>query len=164
MILTATGAILEDSKTLAEQKVENDAVVALTLRKAKFYCVDGAPSMRFHRTPRIVGRQRLHRYSALRAKSRLFTAGLHSFDSFPIAMRRFKHIIDFSHWNLAYVFKLWFSSHNTDVEAAAKFAVVAALSWLVQACAFLCIAKDGTGALYPQYKACASSHKLRRES
>ncbi|GAB2226715.1 hypothetical protein Droror1_Dr00022534 [Drosera rotundifolia] len=33
LILTATGAVLEDSKTLAEQKVENDAVVALTLRK-----------------------------------------------------------------------------------------------------------------------------------
>ncbi|KAL9259206.1 viral Ubiquitin-like protein [Drosera capensis] len=33
LILTATGVVLEDSKTLAEQKVENDAVVALTLRK-----------------------------------------------------------------------------------------------------------------------------------
>ncbi|KAA3468374.1 Ubiquitin [Gossypium australe] len=34
LILMNTGDILEDSKTLADQKVENDAVVALTLRKA----------------------------------------------------------------------------------------------------------------------------------
>ncbi|XP_015877740.3 uncharacterized protein LOC107414159 [Ziziphus jujuba] len=33
LILASTGEILEDSKTLADQKVENDAVVALTLRK-----------------------------------------------------------------------------------------------------------------------------------
>ncbi|XP_062159067.1 uncharacterized protein LOC133866529 isoform X1 [Alnus glutinosa] len=33
LILVGTGEILEDSKTLADQKVENDAVVALTLRK-----------------------------------------------------------------------------------------------------------------------------------
>ncbi|XP_057495615.1 uncharacterized protein LOC130780613 [Actinidia eriantha] len=33
LILVATGEVLEDSKTLADQKVENDAVVALTLRK-----------------------------------------------------------------------------------------------------------------------------------
>ncbi|KAK2996314.1 hypothetical protein RJ639_026076, partial [Escallonia herrerae] len=33
LILIATGEILDDSKTLADQKVENDAVVALTLRK-----------------------------------------------------------------------------------------------------------------------------------
>ncbi|KAK6942321.1 Ubiquitin-like domain [Dillenia turbinata] len=33
LILVGSGEILEDSKTLAEQKVENDAVVALTLRK-----------------------------------------------------------------------------------------------------------------------------------
>ncbi|XP_008808364.2 uncharacterized protein LOC103720445 isoform X5 [Phoenix dactylifera] len=31
--LVATNDILDDSKTLAEQKVENDAVVALALRK-----------------------------------------------------------------------------------------------------------------------------------
>ncbi|XVE71671.1 hypothetical protein DITRI_Ditri10aG0170200 [Diplodiscus trichospermus] len=33
LILLNTGEMLEDSKTLADQKVENDAVVALTLRK-----------------------------------------------------------------------------------------------------------------------------------
>ncbi|GMI88634.1 hypothetical protein like AT5G57860 [Hibiscus trionum] len=33
LILMNTGEILEDSKSLADQKVENDAVVALTLRK-----------------------------------------------------------------------------------------------------------------------------------
>ncbi|GMH01951.1 hypothetical protein Nepgr_003790 [Nepenthes gracilis] len=33
LILVETGEVLEDSKTLADQKVENDAVVALTLRK-----------------------------------------------------------------------------------------------------------------------------------
>ncbi|XP_021899318.1 uncharacterized protein LOC110815701 isoform X2 [Carica papaya] len=33
LILLGTGETLEDSKTLADQKVENDAVVALTLRK-----------------------------------------------------------------------------------------------------------------------------------
>lgn len=33
LILVATNEVLEDSKTLAELKVENDAVVALTLRK-----------------------------------------------------------------------------------------------------------------------------------
>ncbi|KAK2978169.1 hypothetical protein RJ640_016183, partial [Escallonia rubra] len=33
LILIATGEVLDDSKTLADQKVENDAVVALTLRK-----------------------------------------------------------------------------------------------------------------------------------
>ncbi|XP_020528546.1 uncharacterized protein LOC18443092 isoform X3 [Amborella trichopoda] len=33
LILLATGDILDDLKTLAEQKVENDAIVALTLRK-----------------------------------------------------------------------------------------------------------------------------------
>ncbi|KAJ6914299.1 hypothetical protein NC651_016536 [Populus alba x Populus x berolinensis] len=33
LILVGTGEVLEDSKSLAEQKVENDAVVALTLRK-----------------------------------------------------------------------------------------------------------------------------------
>ncbi|KAJ9676766.1 hypothetical protein PVL29_021999 [Vitis rotundifolia] len=33
LILVGTGEILDDSKTLADQKVENDAVVALTLRK-----------------------------------------------------------------------------------------------------------------------------------
>ncbi|XVF34360.1 hypothetical protein REPUB_Repub18cG0053000 [Reevesia pubescens] len=33
LILLNTREILEDSKTLADQKVENDAVVALTLRK-----------------------------------------------------------------------------------------------------------------------------------
>ncbi|KAL1217524.1 Serine/threonine-protein kinase ZRK7 [Cardamine amara subsp. amara] len=33
LILMSTEEVLEDSKSLAEQKVENDAVVALTLRK-----------------------------------------------------------------------------------------------------------------------------------
>ncbi|WVY97173.1 hypothetical protein V8G54_029324 [Vigna mungo] len=33
LILPGNGEVLEDSKTLADQKVENDAVVALTLRK-----------------------------------------------------------------------------------------------------------------------------------
>ncbi|XP_057249577.1 uncharacterized protein LOC104906637 isoform X1 [Beta vulgaris subsp. vulgaris] len=33
LILVETGEVLEDSKTLADQKVENDAVVALTLKK-----------------------------------------------------------------------------------------------------------------------------------
>ncbi|KAF5749492.1 Ubiquitin-like superfamily protein [Tripterygium wilfordii] len=33
LVLAETGEVLEDSKTLADQKVENDAVVALTLRK-----------------------------------------------------------------------------------------------------------------------------------
>uniref|UniRef100_A0A803KT71 Ubiquitin-like domain-containing protein n=2 Tax=Chenopodium quinoa TaxID=63459 RepID=A0A803KT71_CHEQI len=33
LILVESGKVLEDSKTLADQKVENDAVVALTLRK-----------------------------------------------------------------------------------------------------------------------------------
>ncbi|XVF47877.1 hypothetical protein PTKIN_Ptkin03bG0145500 [Pterospermum kingtungense] len=33
LILLNTGEILEDSKSLADQKVENDAVLALTLRK-----------------------------------------------------------------------------------------------------------------------------------
>ncbi|XP_022751643.1 uncharacterized protein LOC111300274 isoform X1 [Durio zibethinus] len=33
LTLLNTGEILEDSETLADQKVENDAVVALTLRK-----------------------------------------------------------------------------------------------------------------------------------
>ncbi|KAA8522840.1 hypothetical protein F0562_009263 [Nyssa sinensis] len=33
LILTESGEVLDDSKTLADQKVENDAVVALTLRK-----------------------------------------------------------------------------------------------------------------------------------
>ncbi|KAL8145243.1 uncharacterized protein LOC141706871 [Apium graveolens] len=33
LTLMATGEVLDDSKTLADQKVENDAVVALTLRK-----------------------------------------------------------------------------------------------------------------------------------
>ncbi|XP_021721740.1 uncharacterized protein LOC110689299 [Chenopodium quinoa] len=33
LILVESGEVLEDSKTLADQKVENDAVVALTLRK-----------------------------------------------------------------------------------------------------------------------------------
>uniref|UniRef100_A0A5B6YV17 Putative Ubiquitin-like superfamily protein n=1 Tax=Davidia involucrata TaxID=16924 RepID=A0A5B6YV17_DAVIN len=33
LILMGTGEVLDDSKTLADQKVENDAVVALTLRK-----------------------------------------------------------------------------------------------------------------------------------
>ncbi|KAK9275738.1 hypothetical protein L1049_023007 [Liquidambar formosana] len=33
LILVGTGEELDDSKTLADQKVENDAVVALTLRK-----------------------------------------------------------------------------------------------------------------------------------
>ncbi|CAH2069588.1 unnamed protein product [Thlaspi arvense] len=33
LVLMSTEEVLEDSKTLAEQKVENDAVVALTLRK-----------------------------------------------------------------------------------------------------------------------------------
>ncbi|KAH9806303.1 ubiquitin-like domain-containing protein [Citrus sinensis] len=33
LILVGTGDVLEDSKTLADEKVENDAVVALTLRK-----------------------------------------------------------------------------------------------------------------------------------
>ncbi|XP_016901017.1 uncharacterized protein LOC103493547 isoform X2 [Cucumis melo] len=33
LILMGSGEVLEDSKTLADQKVENDAVVALTLRK-----------------------------------------------------------------------------------------------------------------------------------
>ncbi|TYJ24483.1 hypothetical protein E1A91_A08G263400v1 [Gossypium mustelinum] len=37
LILMNTGDILEDSKTLADQKVENDAVVALTLRKGYFF-------------------------------------------------------------------------------------------------------------------------------
>nr|GEZ47382.1 hypothetical protein [Tanacetum cinerariifolium] len=33
LILVATGEVLDDSKTLADQKVKNDAVVALVLRK-----------------------------------------------------------------------------------------------------------------------------------
>lgn len=33
LILVGTEEVLEDSKSLADQKVENDAVVALTLRK-----------------------------------------------------------------------------------------------------------------------------------
>ncbi|KAL9225222.1 hypothetical protein vseg_001171 [Gypsophila vaccaria] len=33
LILEKTGDVLDDAKTLADQKVENDAVVALTLRK-----------------------------------------------------------------------------------------------------------------------------------
>lgn len=33
LIVVETGEVLDDSKTLADQKVENDAVVALTLRK-----------------------------------------------------------------------------------------------------------------------------------
>ncbi|XP_062215531.1 uncharacterized protein LOC133916058 isoform X2 [Phragmites australis] len=33
LILLATNNVLDDSKTLANQKVENDAIVALTLRK-----------------------------------------------------------------------------------------------------------------------------------
>ncbi|ESQ42612.1 hypothetical protein EUTSA_v10015128mg [Eutrema salsugineum] len=33
LVLMTTEEVLEDSKSLAEQKVENDAVVALTLRK-----------------------------------------------------------------------------------------------------------------------------------
>ncbi|CAL9028261.1 unnamed protein product [Prunus brigantina] len=33
LILVSTGEVLEDSKSLADLKVENDAVVALTLRK-----------------------------------------------------------------------------------------------------------------------------------
>ncbi|CAL1414983.1 unnamed protein product [Linum trigynum] len=33
LILMPSGEVLEDSKSLADQKVENDAVVALTLRK-----------------------------------------------------------------------------------------------------------------------------------
>ncbi|CAL0304942.1 unnamed protein product [Lupinus luteus] len=33
LVLPGTREVLEDSKTLAEQKVENDAVVALTFRK-----------------------------------------------------------------------------------------------------------------------------------
>ncbi|KAK2646596.1 hypothetical protein Ddye_021791 [Dipteronia dyeriana] len=33
LILMGTGEVLEDSKTLADQKVENDTIVALTLRK-----------------------------------------------------------------------------------------------------------------------------------
>ncbi|XP_057500738.1 uncharacterized protein LOC130784767 [Actinidia eriantha] len=32
LILVASGEVLENSKTLADQKVENDAIVALTLR------------------------------------------------------------------------------------------------------------------------------------
>ncbi|VVB16373.1 unnamed protein product [Arabis nemorensis] len=33
LVLMSTEEVLEDSKSLADQKVENDAVVALTLRK-----------------------------------------------------------------------------------------------------------------------------------
>ncbi|KAL6593783.1 hypothetical protein ACP70R_048684 [Stipagrostis hirtigluma subsp. patula] len=33
LILLSTNDVLDDSKTLANQKVENDAIVALTLRK-----------------------------------------------------------------------------------------------------------------------------------
>ncbi|GAV88800.1 ubiquitin domain-containing protein, partial [Cephalotus follicularis] len=33
LILEGTGEVLEDPKTLADQKVENDAVVALALKK-----------------------------------------------------------------------------------------------------------------------------------
>ncbi|CAJ2661784.1 polyubiquitin isoform X2 [Trifolium pratense] len=33
LILPGTGEVLEDAKTLADQKIETDAVVALTLRK-----------------------------------------------------------------------------------------------------------------------------------
>uniref|UniRef100_A0A1J3GI94 Ubiquitin-like domain-containing protein n=1 Tax=Noccaea caerulescens TaxID=107243 RepID=A0A1J3GI94_NOCCA len=33
LVLMSTEEVLEDSKSLAEQKVENDAVVALTMRK-----------------------------------------------------------------------------------------------------------------------------------
>ncbi|KAI0502511.1 hypothetical protein KFK09_017464 [Dendrobium nobile] len=33
LTLVSTNEILDDSKTLAEQKVENDAIVALTLKK-----------------------------------------------------------------------------------------------------------------------------------
>ncbi|XP_070031197.1 uncharacterized protein [Nicotiana tomentosiformis] len=39
LILVATGDVLDDLKSLADQKVENDAVVALTLRKGSLFCV-----------------------------------------------------------------------------------------------------------------------------
>ncbi|TQD80184.1 hypothetical protein C1H46_034238 [Malus baccata] len=35
LILVSTGEVLEDSKALADQKVENDAVVALAFRKGE---------------------------------------------------------------------------------------------------------------------------------
>ncbi|KAI5062493.1 hypothetical protein GOP47_0023032 [Adiantum capillus-veneris] len=34
LILLATHQVLDDARTLAEQKVENDAVIAMTLRKS----------------------------------------------------------------------------------------------------------------------------------
>ncbi|XP_054805712.1 uncharacterized protein LOC129308554 isoform X2 [Prosopis cineraria] len=37
LVLPGTGEILEDSETLADQKVDNDAVVALTLRKDRTF-------------------------------------------------------------------------------------------------------------------------------
>uniref|UniRef100_K4AMS6 Ubiquitin-like domain-containing protein n=1 Tax=Setaria italica TaxID=4555 RepID=K4AMS6_SETIT len=38
LILLSTNDVLDDSKTLANQKVENDAIVALTLRKGFRLC------------------------------------------------------------------------------------------------------------------------------
>ncbi|KAH0670435.1 hypothetical protein KY290_025857 [Solanum tuberosum] len=38
LVLMPAGDVLEDSKSLADQKVENDAVVALTLRKGSHPC------------------------------------------------------------------------------------------------------------------------------
>ncbi|KAK4717365.1 hypothetical protein R3W88_015703 [Solanum pinnatisectum] len=38
LVLMPAGDVLEDSKSLADQKVENDAVVALTLRKGSLTC------------------------------------------------------------------------------------------------------------------------------
>ncbi|PNY17067.1 ubiquitin family protein [Trifolium pratense] len=40
LILPGTGEVLEDAKTLADQKIETDAVVALTLRKEIAYLGD----------------------------------------------------------------------------------------------------------------------------
>ncbi|KAB1211981.1 hypothetical protein CJ030_MR5G023711 [Morella rubra] len=52
LILVGTQEVLEDSKTLADQKVENDAVVALTLRKDdnEFEEVDIARPNDFYQT------------------------------------------------------------------------------------------------------------------
>ncbi|KAH1045901.1 hypothetical protein J1N35_036685 [Gossypium stocksii] len=56
LILMNTGDILEDSKTLADQKVENDAVVVLTLRKGKpelyvVLCLASENETQFNRMP-----------------------------------------------------------------------------------------------------------------
>ncbi|KAK8962778.1 hypothetical protein KSP40_PGU007673 [Platanthera guangdongensis] len=43
LTLVSTNEILDDSKTLAEQKVENDAIVALTFKKGSFFSLSSFP-------------------------------------------------------------------------------------------------------------------------